>query len=300
MPVLRGEGGHPRSRDKLKSGEFPVMDKMDDQSILRCAKGSAQGELDLGNGCLYGDYFVIGWRPWGMVLGTIGFLSFCFSILKFIDAFSSYGSRYDFLVASSFLCVSVGLFVYWITNNRYRKFIVFDRKNSLVHIPRYFDDSWDVVRWNDLNVLIIDESTGYAGLRKCTCVYLAIPGTDLKKKEYPFSPFRRRQLFLTDGGSTEKEIFSYCRRAERFWLFVVDFMSKPVMNSVFGDYSQFSQVVEDKCHGDWDYFFRKYWPPRISWYRKHLLDRFRPELLDREPNWTRHPDGSWDRGLMKG
>ena len=284
MALYRGGRGHVQAAKRLKSGELPIAMRNDDQSVLWYEHGpddySDSGAL------FYGDYLLYGYWPWRMPLLIVAYFCALVSAAGFtVFALARNATPTDLHIALVTLLIAVFGFWHGFRNFRFHKYIAFDRKNHLVHIPRIFSKGMDVVRWEDAGFCVVSTITGYAGLRTSGDVYVCRPPWDLVRDGYP--PMRYRAWIY---GLSKR--YGGVKGAERIWRAIVDFMTMPPAQSQIGDYSNMVWTVETACGGSWDQFFRYEWPRRLG-APKGILKHFRPELLGSEPNWVREPDGQW-------
>ena len=291
MPLYRGGRGHAQAAKLLKNGELPIAQRNDDESVLWYAH---QPKDLLSDGALfYGDYLLYGYWPWRMPWLILAFVCGCLSFAGFVSYASAVAHDLPH-AASTYIHIAlttlvIAVFGFWhgFRNFRYRKYIVFDRKNHLVHIPRLFGMDTDVVRWKDAGLCVVNTITGYAGLRTAGNIYVCRPPWDLISDGYP--PMRYRAWVYGMG-----DRYGGGESAERIWRFIVNFMTQPPAQSVIGDFKDedIVELVEGEFGGNWDVFFREEWPRRLK-QPVGVLKHFRPELLGSQPNWVREPDGQW-------
>ena len=291
MPLYRGGRGHAQAAKRLKKGELPIAARNDDESVFWHRHKSEDFVAD--GALFYGDYLLYGYWPWRMPWLVLAFLCACLSLSGFVSYASALAhSQAD--RASTYICIAlatlvVAVFGFWhgFRNFRYRKYVVFDRKRHLVHIPRLLGPEMDVVRWEDAGFCVVDTITGYAGVGTDGNVYVCRPPWDLVRDGYPPMRFR-----VPIDGVAER--YGGGRGAERIWRFIVNCMTPPMAQSFIGDFKDSDMVafVDRVYGGDWDPFFREEWPRRLGAPKGALL-HFRPAQLATTPNWLREPDGRW-------
>lgn len=286
MPVYRGGRGHWQAAKRLRRGVLPVAARNDDESILWYTHGPKHYYTS--GALFYRDYLIYGWWPWRMPwLFTAFWCGNASFVYLFVYGFVPDGTISDLHVALITLVIAVFGFWHGFTHFRFRKYIVFDRKHKLVHLPRLFGRGLDTVRWEDLGACIVNTIGGYAGSTTMGGLFLCRPRWDLLRDGYP--PCTRR-IYVYGLGPR----YGGPRAVERIWRFIVDFMTQPPAQSKIGDYSDMASTVERDCGGDWDVFFREVWPRR-SREPKGVLKHFDPGHYPTAPNWSRTPEGVWQR-----
>ena len=187
----------------LKQGELPIALRNDDESVLWYEH---QPKDLLSDGALfYGDYLLFGYWPWRMPLLIVAYFSACISFAWLLAyAIAPNATPSDLHVGLVTLVIAVFGFWHGFRNFRYRKYIAFDRKNHLVHIPRLFGMGMDVVRWEDAGFCVVNTITGYAGLRTAGNIYVCRPPWDVISDGYPPMRYRTWVYGMADrygGGS---------------------------------------------------------------------------------------------------
>ncbi|MCG5509578.1 hypothetical protein [Ectothiorhodospira lacustris] len=142
------------------------------------------------------------------------------------------------------------------------RFIIFDRKNQITHIPAGLGNKCDTIKWADTSFYIYDENYVYRPHEYShTRITIMPPPFDAASERIP-SPYGRRKLKQL----SEPSIHHYeSAEAEAIYRYIVRFMNR----SEDGD-SQFGST------------------DRLPL----LLDTTK---LPKKPNWIRHPNGRWER-----
>ena len=152
-----------------------------------------------------------GYWPWRMPLLIVAFFSACISFAwRWLTRSRQTPQPSDLRVGLIALVIAVFGFWHGFRNFRYRKYIAFDRKRHLVHIPRLFGMGMDVVRWEDAGFCVVNTITGYAGLRTAGNIYVCRLPWDLVRHGYP--PMRYRVWIRV-----KRIVMVAGRPAERIW-----------------------------------------------------------------------------------
>lgn len=290
MPVYRGGWGHREAKKKFIR-ELPVSVKNDD-SVLWGEKSVNSLNLQLtdkmpGGGASQGDYLIYGWKPFlyflsvPMIAGLATGLGSLIDVIFFRGQGNLFGAWEDIILGFG-LVIVWGCYAFL---SPYDRYVVFDRRNRLVHLPRWFSRKQDSIRWEEADFGIIDVRLGQFWNEKGTNLYVVKPPWSLLHQGY----FNWRTAICIHEESKQWHELSqeghYVNGAESVFRFIVDFMTRPPERSVALDYiASMDQVLEDR--GNIDYV------PSIYGYHFQWID---PERLPTEPNWLRAADGHWQQ-----
>jgi len=241
---------------------------------------------------LRGDYLIYGWRPWLapmtlIMLFSLGTLTTAL-ILKLSPAPSNL-----WVLSWSGIAFSALLFVIsylWYPRSRFSHYIVFDRRNRLIHLPRWFSHKQDTIRWEEADLCVLDMPTGYFFEHITTELHLVPPPLTLQHQ----GTRRWWRFFKYHFDSKEPKVLKNFNGvtydgAEAVFRFIVDFMTQPPEKSMTLDAVIFNDMdVEMKELGNND-FKRAVSKCQKLW---SLID---PERLPSEPNWVRDDEGHWQQ-----
>jgi len=113
---------------------------------------------------LRGDYLIYGWRPWGLPMTLLWAISGGFGITALIAAFTTEGEAIHWIwdwPGVIFCAVMFYISFWWYFRSPFSHFIVFDRRNQLIHLPRWFSHKQDSIRWAEADLCVLDMLTGY-------------------------------------------------------------------------------------------------------------------------------------------
>jgi len=288
---------HCEIREQLAEGRIPLV-ALDDTSELRHKHPKGESASYVGP-VLYRHYLTVGW--WPFTLPTIYALPLLISstVVCFMMALAL---RHDWLrqqqipvywtVSATSLVLLIAALLK-LLRPRHRKFVVFDRRHGLVHIPHVFGWRSEAVRFADLDACIMDRATGTLGLDSHTNVYVVRPPWDLARDGMP--PWRG--LVRVGIGSPWED-----PKGEGMWLFILDFMTQkppPTYPNPGASIEEIDRVISlsrlstgqslvdsDEYGGDWKGYIAQMNPE----YR-----RFNPAKLSKQPTWIRETDGRWRR-----
>jgi len=301
MPYLRGGRTHAYNRRELAAGRLTVS-PVNDGSLLRFPhrKGKARGHV---GHVLYGHYLVVGWRPMETLALLLIILGISGTITCFVMALAVHGDWMHgqdepvYWALMWFSLITSVLTLRWLLRRRYRKFVVFDRRHGLVHIPYFFGSRMARVRFEDLNACIVEMPTGTMFLETETVLYFVRPGWDLIRDGYP--PRRYLTAVYRWGG---REPYT-----EENWMVMVSFMTEPPppMPTQRERYREsHKKGHRHKYLVDPIYLENRQWRIDSSYggeWKRYIKDihieysRFDPTKLGTTPNWVREPDGRWRR-----
>ncbi|RUO33730.1 hypothetical protein [Aliidiomarina soli] len=242
---------------------------------------------------LRGDYLIYGWRPWILPMAIIALLSLGFGITALLATLTLEGeppvwwlSWYG--VGASTICAYISFFGY--AHSPFSHYIVFDRRNKLVHLPRWLSHKQDSIRWDDADIAVIDMPSGILGETTDTELHVLPPPVSFNKHgtrrwfrhfKFHFDSKAPHELKAYNGYTVDG--------AEAVYRFIVDFMTKPREQSIALDaICSHDLDIELEIYGDND--FEK----AVSKYKK-LWSLIDPERLPTESNWERNSDGNWQQ-----
>ena len=290
MPLLRVPGQHLQGAGALRRGELPVTDLTDTRQFYyppapmhKYAARRPEMDNPAGVFLLEGELLVFGWTPAMALVGGVGSFVLIYGALTFWG----YLRGEDWISAwegLGLLPLGALMFIWYPFFAPYRRFVVFDRRRGLVHLPGWFRGRRpDAVRWQDLGVLLAEVPGGYMGSTPLTQVYVVRPPSSLARREYP--PWYRRIPFI-DGEAAHHD-------AEQSWRRVATWMTEPPEASPWAlSRKELDQGIADEFfRGNWTAHHRDKLTLPAS---KQLRLFFGTELLT-EPNWVCDAGGRWQR-----
>jgi len=236
---------------------------------------------------LRGDYLIYGWRPWGIPMALIAFFSLGIGVSGLILP----GNLWILTWPGTLLCAF--LFVisfWWYFRSPFSHFIVFDRRNQLIHLPRWFSHKQDTIRWKEADLCVLDMPTGYFFEHVTTELHLVPPPLTLQHQgtrhwwrffKYHYDSKQPHIIKEYNGYTVDG--------SEAVFRFIIDFMTYPPEQSI---------ALDAMCMKDMDIEMKELgnnnFERSVSKYKKFwsLID---PERLPSEPNWTRDKQGQWQQ-----
>ena len=297
MPVYRGLG--KRSFRKsfeqiLATGRYS---EKNDASVLTGEKTFSRRygkvvDKTIGIVCdLRGDYLIYGWRPWGVPMALIWMYSAGFGIVSLLITLTREGEAIHWIWdwPGVLLCgVLFYLSFWWYFRSPFSHYIVFDRRNRLIHLPRWFSHKQDSIRWEEADLCVLDMPTGYLGEHTTTELHVVPPPLTLKQRgTKPWWRFFKyhydsKQKHLMHNGYT-------LDGSEAVFRFIIDFMTHPPEQCITLDaIADHDLDIEMKELGNNDF-------ERAVHKYKKLWSLIDPERLPTEPNWTRDKQGQWQQ-----
>lgn len=288
MAVFRGGGGYYIAQQKLKDGELPISEN-NDCSVLWGQKTRhpvTGGKVThLGQGWQLGDFIVCGWKPyWSAWVSTVLVplsLAFTMTLGYFFHGHDpeNYFFFSDWRLAILFSVSTV--FIYYAAfHARFPRFVIFDRRHGLVHLPRFFSRRQDSIRWQDADFCIIDTRGGYLMDKTATVLLTAPPPWDLRSQGC-CKPWKQIMFGMGEGDDPDNA------DAEPAFRNIVRFMMEPPSKGV-----PLKDLVDTDCAISSQYknnlrLFRTKLGRETS-----LLD---PERLPSKPNWIKDRFGNWKK-----
>lgn len=279
MAVFRGGKGYYHARRKLKNGELPISGNNDDsvlwgQRVPDVVTGEPVAQQ--GDGWQQGDYLVYGWRPYA---GTLGGLSIVAGSIAFVQAIAHFSHGQPGWIPIIFLIIAA-LFYYYIARARFHRFVIFDRRHGLVHLPRFFSRRQDSIRWQDADFWLIDVKGGVYFDTTHTELITTRPPWDLRTKGIP--PFWRH-IMLTSASSDD----SNNAPTEPAFRHIVEFMTAARTSRMLLD-----ELISMDCYvaHTFNNDFR-----RTRKKAGRLFSLLDPESLADKPNWLRGKSGNWEK-----
>lgn len=299
MAVFRGLQGKPiafASAEQIKAtGRYSETNDASTLTGEQTYSFMHQKVVDktLGGLCvLRGDYLIYGWRPWLapmtlIIMFSLGALATGL-ILKLSPAPSDLWILTWSGIAFSALLFAISYL--WYPRSRFSHYIVFDRRNRLIHLPRWFSHKQDSIRWEEADLCILDMPTGYFFEHITTELHLVPPPLTLQHQgtrhwwrffKYHFDSKEPKVLKNFNGVTYDG--------AEAVFRFIVDFMTRQPEQSIAMDaMCLYDMGIEIKELGNND-FQRAVRKSQKLW---SLID---PERLPTEPNWVRDEQSAWQQ-----
>lgn len=300
MPVYRGGTDQPRyifKADKILASER--YSAQHSSSVLTGEKTYSRvyqrvTDKTIGVFCdLRGDYLIYGWRPWLIPMALLGVIALGQLVLGLIILFAGHSPSlwtltWPFGVLSSLLATYISLF--WYSSSPFSHYVVFDRRNKLVHLPRWFSHKQDSIRWDDADIAILNVPSGILGETTETQLNVVPPplsfnkhGTSRWFRHFKFHDDSKapHQLKQYDGHTVDG--------AEAVYRFIIDFMTKPREQNISLDALCFLDLnieMEELGNNSFEASLQNH---RKLW---SLID---PERLPTEPNWERDRENNWQQ-----
>lgn len=299
MPVYRGTGQRKFifKADKVLSSQR--YSKEHSTSVLKGEKTYSRlykrvTDKTIGVFCdLRGDYLIYGWRPWYIPIAILAILSMGFGITALLATLTLQGQPPVWWLSWHGVGVSaVGAYIslFWYSSSPFSHYVVFDRRNKLVHLPRWFSHKQDTIRWDDADIAILDVPSGYLG--ETTDTELSIMPPPLSFNEHGTRRWFRHFKFHFDS-KAPRHLQQYDGHTvdgvEAVYSFIIDFMTRPREQSLSLDaicFLDFNIEMEELGNNNFEDSVKKY---RKLW---SLID---PERLPTKPNWERDSEGNWQQ-----
>ncbi|MCH8544100.1 MAG: hypothetical protein LAT61_11060 [Alcanivorax sp.] len=273
-----------RAQKQLKEGAWPVGHN-DDKSIVWQGhpRNKNEGDRYIQPAVYFsGDYLVYGGIKLASLAALTGYLLLCWAIPNYI-----WTGEYTWMRQSANISVVLGvLFLYYSIFSRFSHFVVFDRRNQLVHISYYFGRRFHSVTWQDFDYIVLDCHTSSFGTAHSAEIRTAPPPWSLEKHGLPFSWNLRSRLI-----EREEEAYITDRapryRIERTVELIIDFMSQRRTHpQLIGITKDMDKQLTVQSKDDYKHYRRSTLKPWA------LID---PEKLPDEPNWKKNEHGNWEK-----
>lgn len=269
----------------VRRGEIPVTELTDTRHFIHppapmdvYAARTPGMDWPVDIGTLEGDLLVFLWKPLGGLIGGVGMPTFPMALGSAYYYFAGVPGPWGWIALVG-VPLTAWMLIWYPFFARYRRFVIFDRRRGLVHLPRWLSRRRpDAVRWEDFGVLVKDIPGGYMGMSPETVVYAVRPPYSLWRRQYP--PWYARIPFLRSGAETHE--------SEQSWRRIASYMTEPLEDQPW--------VAERKClresatrvafNGDWVAYRRKD--------ESHCWPLYGSELLT-APNWVYDEAGRWQR-----
>ena len=264
MPVLRAYGGLSPTWGGYVNAQHHVS-KKNDTSILEPGIDSV---IEYHGYAFRDGYYVVGYWPWANILvGLTALATIGGGMLFLAMAAGEFPWSLLLIILASLMTPAMFLFWLYPPYHVYGKFVVFDRINGLVHIPRLLSGH-DRIRFEDASFIFINR-IHYGGMRSSVYWYLYRPGMDLVRDSIPYGAWR--WLLELYFNYTEKA-------AQEDWHFLVHFMKyeRNAINSIEEVYIRRFNL-------------------KLPFYRQYHRFKYVQKQLGTAPNWERAADGTWKR-----
>ena len=242
---------------------------------------------------LRGDYLIYGWRPWGLPMSLLWGISGGFGITGILlSLMRDTPSQIWLLTWPGVIFCAVMFYIsyWWYFRSPFSHFIVFDRRNQLIHLPRWFSHKQDSIRWAEADLCVLDMLTGY--FNESITTELSVVPPPLTLQQQGTKPWWRFFKYHYDSKRPVdlKEHNGYpFEGAEAVFRFIIDFMTYPPERSLALDimcYKDMSIQTENLGNNDFERAIKKY---------KKLWSLIDPERLPIQPNWIRDEQGEWQQ-----
>lgn len=240
---------------------------------------------------LRGDYLIYGWRPWLLPMALLGMINCGAFITTLMAALTTEGTPIHWYWDWPGVTIS-GFLLYigwwWYPRSRFSHFIIFDRRNQLIHLPRWFSHQQDSIRWQEADLGVVDMPSGL--LSEHIATFLTVVPPPLTLQQQGTKPWYRFFKYHEDD-KDPKELKRYggypVDGSEAVFRFVVDFMTRPPEQCIALDaMPTFEVELEYKADNDFPRFIHKY---------RYFFAMIDPERLPTQPNWIRDEQGHWQQ-----
>ena len=203
------------------------------------------------------NYYVFGFWFWEKPLYFVSFILLLFGAAEVIMGFIS-SRRWEEQLTLGFICLGFG---YWLWKypftHEFKKFVVFDQKTGIVHIPKRIGKKYDRILFKDASFIMVDRYLNIYGTVRMTYFYLLRPGWDLIHDGWIKNTLSLIELELSSNEHIQSS-----------WAFLIEFMA--------GRYKNYCTVKEaKKIHED--------------------LSKFDSSKLGTDLTWTRDENGKWHK-----
>ncbi|MCG5500198.1 hypothetical protein [Ectothiorhodospira lacustris] len=173
------------------------------------------------------------------------------------------------------LLVPTGILLFKITDKtKHNRFVIFDKENQVVHIPKLLSKRQDTINWGDTSFLIHDHHNPVKPTKyEETHLSIIRPPDDLIVNGAPSAYLRYKLINVSDcleNKYTDED-------AEEIYCYILRFMEKK------------SPTLREEAHT------KNKNPPKNIDSEDWQWSLLKTEKLPKKPNWIRHPDGRWER-----
>ncbi|MCH8544099.1 MAG: hypothetical protein LAT61_11055 [Alcanivorax sp.] len=277
--------GLPEARKQLERGAWPI-GQNDDKSIVW--QDHQRNEYDdhhyarSEDRFAFGDYLIYGVSRLSMPIGFLSYLLLCWAIPNYIWQGDSAWIKQS-------AHISLGLAIigfYYCFLSRYNRFVIFDRRNRLVHISHYFGRRFHSVSWEDFDYLVLDHHVSSFGMTHSADILTAPPPWSLEHKGLPLSfPFISIVIETSKESHTTNRTPRY--KIEEKVEFIIDFMTRDRSHpQIFNVTREMDKMLTRSAKDD----FRRF---RRRTLRSYALAD--PEKLPDKPNWKKDELGNWEK-----
>ncbi|WP_412852232.1 hypothetical protein [Ectothiorhodospira shaposhnikovii] len=214
---------------------------------------------------IYGD------NSWSSTIDTIATTMLLAGVIMPISAFFY---NINLWMTWLILLIPAGILLFKITDHKkHNRFVIFDKKNQIVHIPKLLSKRQDTVNWSDISFLIHDihnpvKPTKYEE----THLSIIRPPADLITNGAPSAYLTYKLINISDCLENKYT----AEEAEEIYCYILRFMENKDQNHQEDAQAKKNAPININSE-DWQWSLLK------------------TEKLPKEPNWIRHPDGRWER-----
>ena len=305
MPVIKTGPRITHLYRQLKSGQPPAFDN-DDLSVIgdtvdmriTADINTKDAQLNPWHSRYQDGRVAFGYRPFGMTVLGCGFVMAMLAAIGVLFSFID-KSLSDFSIALFFLFL--GLWMMWYGGFApYRRFIIFDRANGLVHVSsrlwrrRYLSLRWQDVSFVNGHWLLPDPYKTRP--RPNYDIKLVMPPTTLQRMGIVTFKLQGQALYsaanLTKGMTN---ITVGCSSSDPIWRFIVLFMCHgPYHHPVMQKHIDLNERIRNEIHGgDWlamlddDMRSLPFWGRQMSRFRMPDLPDTPTHVLDDNGKWRK-------------
>ncbi|MCH8544095.1 MAG: hypothetical protein LAT61_11035 [Alcanivorax sp.] len=273
-----------RAQKQLRGGTWPVGDNDDKSIVWQDHPRKEYGDDDYVQSPMHliGDYLIYGMPRLAVPIGFISYLLLCWAIPNYIWQGEAAWMRQSAHI-SVFLAV---LGFYYGLFSRYNQFVIFDRRNQLVHISHYFSRRFHSASWKDFDYVVLDCHSSFFGRSHSAIILTTPPPWSLRNHGLTLRMlYTSRMIDLSEEADLLDQSPRY--RTEKKVEFIINFMTE---KSTYAKTLNVTKEIDAQitCHAkdDFRYYRRKIKGPYS------LID---PEKLPAEPNWEKDENEDWKK-----
>lgn len=278
-----------RAQKQLREGTWPIGRNADKSIVWQGHPQKEQDEHHYARSYdrfAFGDYLIYGSPRLAVPIGLVSYVLLCWAVPNYIWQGEAAWMRQS-------AHVSVGLAIlgfYYSLISRYNQFVIFDRRNQLVHISHYLGRRFHSVSWKDFDYVVLDHHTSFFGRSHSASILTTPPPWSLEKQGLTL-----RMLYTSIMIETSEEA-DLLDKAPRYRIedkveFIIDFMTRArSYPQVLNVTKEMDKMLTNNAKDDFKRFRRRT-------LRSYALTD--PENLPKEPNWSKDQSGNWQR-LHKG
>lgn len=201
------------------------------------------------------NYYVFGYWFWEKPLLVVMLFLFCIGLTAIVATFGVNG-RWEFFILGLICLIVLRQLWRYSFIHKFKKFVIFDKRTGIIHIPKRFGREYDRVLFKDASFIIVDR-IHYLGISKSTYFYLLRPGWDLIHDGWIKHTFSLIELSKLPDPYIQK-----------VWAYLVQFM--------VGKLDSLDSMKEAK-----------------KVYKR--FSKFDPSKFGTDLTWTRDEDGKWHK-----